>query len=103
MKPPCEACSGFPRSHTCGRTDDPLLPPRAGIKIVDAPRPEEDTPETWRALIRSSLPEHERGDFDRDDFVPCFTCSSAPGCPSLCRGCLANRNTIGRLRGLLGK
>lgn len=68
------------------------------MKIEPSSRPEDESRASWRALIRNSLPEGERYDFDRREFVPCFTCSSAPGAPSLCRGCLANRQTVSELR-----
>lgn len=67
------------------------------MKIESSPRPDDESRASWRALIRSSLPEGEQYDFDRREFVPCFTCSSAPGAPSLCRGCLANRQSISEL------
>lgn len=68
------------------------------MKIENAPRPETDDRKTWRAMISASLPEGEQADFEAREFVPCRTCSTAPGCPSLCRGCLANRQTIAELR-----
>ena len=68
------------------------------LEVVPAPRPDVDNRESWRALIASSLPEGEQADFAAHEFVPCYTCSIAPGAPSLCRGCLANRQTIAELR-----
>jgi hypothetical protein len=68
------------------------------MKIEEAPRPEDDSRANWRALITASLPEHEQRDFERHEFVPCYACSSKPGSPSLCRGCLANRQTITELQ-----
>lgn len=68
------------------------------IKNVPAPRPVEDTRWAWRCAISSLLPEGERHDFDRHEFVPCHTCSTKTGSPGLCRGCLANRQTITELR-----
>lgn len=69
------------------------------IKIDPAPRPEDDTSRaSWRRLIAASLPEGDQADFEAREFVPCRWCSTAPGSPSLCRGCLANRQTITELR-----
>lgn len=73
---------------------------RRGVaRVVSAPRPVDDHDrERWRETIAESLPKHELREFGERQFVPCYTCSVAPGCPSLCRGCLANRQTIAELR-----
>lgn len=67
------------------------------ITIVEADRPEEDTPETWRKALSNSLDARRRFQFDAGEFVECDACAAKPGSPVLCAGCLANRNTIGRL------
>lgn len=69
------------------------------LTIVPSPRPEDDSRQAWRELIAESLPKDvERIDFHQHRFVPCYRCSTLPGSPSLCRGCLANRQTIDELR-----
>jgi hypothetical protein len=67
--------------------------------ITPAPRPVDDTGRgTWRAMISLSLGDDTRKlDFARHQFVPCHTCASKPGSPTLCSGCLANRQTIDEL------
>lgn len=75
---------------------------QAGFTIVDAPRPVDDTPETWRTLVRNGLRDYPRQSaFDKDGFVECDTCSARPGSPELCAGCLANRLTIQRLQEMI--
>jgi hypothetical protein len=32
------------------------------------------------------------------EFVECDTCRVKPGTPTLCRGCIANRSTINKLK-----
>ena len=77
---------------------------RTDIEIIEAERPEEDTPETWRKLIAQGLRDECRQEaFFRAEFVECDTCARKPGSPPLCAGCLANRNTIEDLRALLAK
>ena len=68
------------------------------LQVVSAPRPDVDNRASWRALIASSLTEGQQADFEAHEFVPCYTCSIQPGSPTLCRGCLANRQTIAELR-----
>lgn len=70
----------------------------AKVSIVPAPRPANESRESWRAVIAEALPEGEQIDFAALEFVPCWSCSTAPGAPHLCRGCLANRQTITELR-----
>lgn len=79
---------------------DPLSDKTRTITIVPAPRPTEDTPETWRAAIRASLAPlaMQQGAFDRAQHVECLSCATKPGSPTLCASCLANRLTIGELR-----
>lgn len=68
------------------------------IAIVPSPRPEDDGPEAWVAMIRRGLREMQQANFERFEFVECDACASRPGSPSLCAGCLANRHVVGKLR-----
>lgn len=56
--------------------------------IIEAPRPDDD--KHW---------------FERDDlpleFRECDTCADGSGSPCLCKGCLHNREVIGRLNTML--
>lgn len=79
--------------------------PKDKIAIVSANRPAEDNPETWRKYLAGRLVYESGGsnirknDFLNRKFVECDSCANKPGSPSLCAGCLANRNTISSLRG----
>ena len=68
------------------------------ITVVEADRPEEDTPETRRQLLRNALTDWQRSHFDRQYFVECDACAAEPGAKVLCNGCIANRETVGRLQ-----
>jgi hypothetical protein len=71
------------------------------IEIIEADRPVDDTPENWRKIVSNALrDEYRQNRFGDDDFVECDVCAAKPGTPALCAGCLANRETIGRLRSL---
>lgn len=73
-----------------------------GFTIVDAPRPVDDTPETWRTMVKNGLRGYSRESaFMRDEFVECDACTAKPGSPELCAGCLANRLTIQRLKEMI--
>lgn len=81
------------------------------IRIEMANRPDPDNEDSWRRLLRRGLasPYLEPGDtsprqrhFDEEDWVACDACDEKPGAPTLCNGCLANRNTIWRLRAKAG-
>lgn len=65
------------------------------IEVTPASRPVDDTSrESWREQIATRLNPTARIDFEKRQFVPCDRCAAKPGAPTLCVGCLANRQTI---------
>lgn len=74
------------------------------IKIVSAERPVRDDATAWRKSVRNYLGDRWRQeDFDKGLWVECDACKAKPGSPALCAGCLANRNTIERLKALVAQ
>lgn len=69
-----------------------------GFEVVPSPRPEDDGPDAWVAMIRRGLREMQQRNFERFEFVECDACAAKPGSPSLCAGCLANRHVVSNLR-----
>lgn len=100
LAPPFERCkkcgARFDEQHMHIELSAPV--------VVPAPRPADDVNRAaWRKQIADYLQEVDRYDFEARRFVPCNICRAKTGSPTLCGGCLANRQTIDELHEKLEK